>query len=534
MTVTLRSRVVWLAALVLAAATFAFACGGGDDDYAYYDEPLEPTVAVPTAPESDAGFLGGLFQSTDAAPTASPAPLAQPVPVSLPTAVVVSPAAAGSDGGGASAGLVQVAVGGISAERQRLLSDCNSRWRGSLLEDGPGGDYGHVSGSLAVFRERHPDCMAEVWQIELSEHAVAACRGVAYGVDVGPLESGRRTGWVAGADELLWVNFSQSPAGTGGGCWLYDRATGRWLNRSGDGVELNTLLTVFEVPSHVPGGSGFRQQALETCDHRLRAHLNAAQGPLDANALLGMLDEFTLLPGNFDCAGAGWVPAAVETSERCVGIVGAERPTGVYEDGGVTLHWSSDAVLGVGGDCWTYGPLEGAWFRSLYHGEAHPDGTGAQHAHVTPSAPGSQVGIEDGVAFETDGPVPGVLPELGDDAYFLGEPSRSLVCDHLMQSVILLNPKPRTPPDYAFLVHVLQSGVDGGVCLPERWNPSVTTGDYRDRVEGVLLPEGIRDGTGYDQDTGAVRVVFHDEYRPFDGSLEWIWVPGAPGWWRVR
>ena len=468
-----------------------------------------PVPSVEGTPVVDAAsFLGGVFQGRSTS--------------ELP-AVVSAP-----DGGGLSDlesvdDLNQSVGESARLEFVEQAAGCIDAWRSSVLSLGVEADYSTIEGAMTTFRNDFPDCDGEVWRMSLREEASPACSGVMYAEGLGPLNGPGQTGWHS-EGRALWVNFENSPLGTGGGCWFYSDVSG-WLVRSGDGGVERRLLTIYEMGEASPGMMAFRDNAILNCDHRLRAHILGLDGPLGSDQLLEVVHGFVNLPGNVECAGVGWMPVAVHDSSFCHGVPGGVRVTGVYEDGAVVVHWSEESVLGTGGQCWVYDSVEGAWFRSLDRGELPQDGS-----EVAPATPGGIVGQAEGRAFEVSPPVAGNIAILDDDAPLLADPGRSEVCDLILKSVLLLNPAPRTPPDFASLINAIQHGVEGGVCVSERWSPGVRGRMLRDTAAGVVLPDALRNGTGYDLETGSIRVVFFDGERPFDGAGEWIWLSGGVGW----
>ena len=416
-----------------------------------------------------------------------------------------------------------------SAEREfrEKVAGCSEAWRSSVLSLGVDVGYTSIEGAVDGFRNDFPDCDAETWRMSLREGPSPACIGVMFAEGLGPLQGPERTGWHS-EGRALWVNFENSPLGSGGGCWLYSDVSG-WVVRSGDGGDERRLLTIYEMESLSPGMTAFRGNAILNCDHRLRGYMLGLDGPMASEQLVNLVHGFVNLPGNVECAGVGWWPVAIDDSGSCHGVPGGDRPTGLYEDGAVVVHWSEESMLGTGGQCWGYDSVEGAWFRSLDRGGLPPDGE-----TVEPSVPGGIVGVADGRAFEVVPPLAGSIAVLSDAAPLLSDPGRSEVCDLILKSVLLLNPAPRTPPDFSFLINAIQHGVDGGVCVSERWSPGVRGRMPRDTAAGVVLPESLRDGTGYDPDTGSVRVVFFDGERPFDGASEWVWLSGGAGWQSLR
>ena len=476
-------------------------------------ELASPVPSVEETPVADASsFLGGVFQGR---PTSE-----------LPTVVVVP------DGEGlselASIGDLNQGVEELARwEFMEQVAGCVDAWRSSVLSLGVAADYSAIEGVMTTFRNDFPDCDGETWRMSIREEASPACSGVMYAEGLGPLDGPGRTGWHS-QGRALWVNFENSPLGTGGGCWFYSDVSD-WLVRSGDGGEERRLLTIYDMAEASPGMTAFRGNAILNCDHRLRAHILGLDGPLGSEQLLEVVHGFVNRPGNVECAGVGWMPVAVHDSSSCHGVPGGVRATGVYEDGAVVVHWSEESVLGTGGQCWVYDSVEGAWFRSLDRGELPQDGS-----EVAPVTPGGIVSQADGRAFEVSPPVAGSIAVLDDDAPLLADPGRSEVCDLILKSVLLLNPAPRTPPDFASLINAIQHGVDGGVCVPERWSPGVRGRMSRDTAAGVVLPDALRDGTGYDPETGSIRMVFFDGERPFDGANEWIWLSGGVGWQSLR
>ena len=497
----------WLLLLVMS-------CGGGEQPVAVVDDGvggLEPPVGGVVPPTADvASFLGRVFEST---------PVDDPVSGGVPDAL--------SELTSLDSLALGVESGARRDRRERALL-CNDAWRNTLLRLGVSADYAAMESAFSTFRSDFVDCEERVWSLILSPEVSLACEDVMFAQGLGPVPGPERTGWhYEGLG--LWLNFDQSPLGTGGGCWLYTEFAG-WMERSGDGGELPRLLTLFEMDASSPGNGAFRDQAMLNCDHRLRGSLTALDGIFDARQLAEVIRSFTGASGNIECAGVGWVPVVVETSGSCLGVIAGDRPSGVYADGVIVVHWAKDAVLGTGGDCWTYDPVEGAWFRSLDRGRVDP-GDGA---HIAPLQPGGMVNDVGGIAFEVDSPVAGGIVVVGDDASLISDPGRSEVCDLILKSVLMLNPSPRTPPDYALLINVIQHGVDGGVCVPERWSPGVRGRMFRETAAGVVLPHSLREGTGYDEETGSLRVVFFDDELPFDGAREWIWLSGGTGWQSLR
>ena len=495
------------------------ACGGEESTEATVQAgvdvtPVSGSVASGDVPATvDASsFLGGVFQRESG-------DTLEPVSGVLP--------------GGLSdlTPLDSLAVGveaGAQRERRERVGLCNDAWRTTMLRLGNSADYAAMEVALVTFRNDFSDCEERVWSLVLRAEISSACADVMFGQGFGPLPAPERTGWHSDG-RALWVHFDQSPLGTGGGCWLYAESVG-WHDRSGDGGETPRLLTMFEMDASAPGYGVFRDNAMLNCDHRLRGDLARLEGVLDAQQLAAAVSAFRGASGNIECAGVGWVPVVLETSESCLGVIAGDRSTGVYDDGVVVVHWADDAVLGAGGECWTYDPVEGAWFRSLDRGPVAP-GEGAK---LVPLQPGGMVDDVEGQAYEVDVPVAGGITVLGDDAPLISDPGRSEVCDLILKSVLMLNPAPRTPPDYAFLINAVQHGVDGGVCVPERWAPGVRGRMPRDTAAGVVLPDSLREGTGYDEETGSLRVVFFDDEPPFDGAREWIWLSGGTGWQSLR
>ena len=508
---------VWVFAGFMLLLLLTAACGGGDEsetpvgaDGAAVSEVTGPGDVPATVDPS--AFLGGVF-GRELGGTLEPEPSV--VPGGLSELTPLESFSAG----------VEV---GAQRERRERVSLCNDAWRNTMLRLGNTADYAAISAELLTFRSDFVDCEERVWSLVLRPEVSPACEDVMFGQGFGPLSAAERTGWHFDG-RALWVNFEQSPLGTGGGCWLYVDSVG-WLGRSGDGWETPRLLTIFEMDASAPGYGVFRDNAMLNCDHRLRGDLGILEGVFDAQQLAAMVRAFRGAAGNIECAGVGWVPVLVETSDSCLGVIAGDRPSGVYDDGVIVLHWADDAVLGSGGECWTYDPVEGAWFRSLDRGQVEPGAS----AQMAPLQPGGMVNDIGGKAFEVDAPLAGGITVLGDDAPLISDPGRSEVCDLILKSVLMLNPGPRTPPDYAFLINAVQHGVDGGVCVPERWAPGVRGRMLRDTAAGVALPDSLRAGTGYDEETGSLRVVFFDDERPFDGAREWIWLSGGTGWQSLR
>ena len=466
-------------------------------------------VATPgETPAADvASFLGGVFPDPGETPASSDSDVLSGLADLAPLAPLSPEMEAGA-----------------RKERAESSALCTEAWRSVLLGLGNQADYGAMTAAASSFREDYSDCVEGFWDFSMIPEASEACTDVVFGQGLGPLPVPSPTGWHA-EGRALWVNFDQSPLGTGGGCWLYVDSAG-WLERSGDGGEKGRLLTIFEMDSAAPGYETFRVNGMLNCDHRLRGHLTGIVEELDPAQLVQVVDGFRSLPGNIECAGVGWFPVAVADSELCRGVPAGDRPSGVYSDGAIVVHWGPEAKLGSGGQCWTYDGVEGAWFRSLDRGAVAPGSAG----DLSRETPGGFVGEADGRAYEVDSPVAGSIAVLGDVAPLLADAGRSEVCDLVLKSVLLLNPMPRTPPDFAFLINAIQHGVDGGVCVAERWSPGVRGRMPREAAAGVLLPAALREGTGYDEETGSLRVVFFDDERPFDGAREWIWLSGGTGW----
>ena len=343
-------------------------------------------------------------------------------------------------------------------------------------------------------------CSHDAWPFLIIDRLADSCQGLAYDRFGDALDLGY--GATGTTPSGLLVNFRLTDGDEPvEGCWLYSPGQGYWMNRGDYGDIPVTLYTVAEL------GVALRDDAdhadrMHFCDAGLRAFLSASTGAFDFYGLASLLREF--VAEQPWCGAVGWRPVVKPEGPDCVDLGVDGMAAGRTEAGLIIVHWADDAVLGTPGICWVRNP-DGYW-RSVAFVDDRPASAAATLLpQVTPK------------------PVP-------DFSGYPSGPNRAVVCDALLEAALLLSPGDRPFPDYLSLIRALQGSVEDGACAVAAWDPRVVSGEFRSEADGVELPKGLWPGTGYDPESGGMRIVFADFARPYRGHLEWIWLPEGEGW----